>query len=263
MNNNFLIKEIKKVKMNSPIVFLGMPGIGNVGKITIDFLIDNLKAKKINEILSNTLPNCAFVDDENIIELPKLEIYYKKFGTKDCLFVTGDVQPNEEKACYELCEDLANLFLKLHVKEVITFGGIGLEEVPKKIGVFISGTNKEILKKYKTNGLRDSTESLAGPIVGMSGVILGVCKEKKIQGVILLAETSGNPTYLGIGGAKELIKVINAKMKFELDIKQLDSEVREIEKELKERIEKIVQFPEEEKKVKKTKVNQENISYIG
>ena len=35
----------KKPKLNNPIFVEGLPGIGNVGKVAVDFLIDELKAK--------------------------------------------------------------------------------------------------------------------------------------------------------------------------------------------------------------------------
>jgi hypothetical protein len=40
----------KKPKLNNPILIEGLPGIGNVGKVTVDFLIDELKATKLYEI---------------------------------------------------------------------------------------------------------------------------------------------------------------------------------------------------------------------
>ena len=38
---------VKKVKLNKPILIVGMPGIGNVGKIAADLMVDQLKAEKI------------------------------------------------------------------------------------------------------------------------------------------------------------------------------------------------------------------------
>ena len=35
----------KTPKLNKPIFIEGLPGIGNVGKLAVDFLIDELKAK--------------------------------------------------------------------------------------------------------------------------------------------------------------------------------------------------------------------------
>ena len=41
------IKIVEKVKLKNPLLIEGLPGIGNVGKVAVDFIIDNIKAKKI------------------------------------------------------------------------------------------------------------------------------------------------------------------------------------------------------------------------
>ena len=67
----------KNPKLKNPILIEGLPGIGNVGKVTVDFLIDELKAKKLYEITSNTFPHSVFVNEDNLVELPKIEVFYK------------------------------------------------------------------------------------------------------------------------------------------------------------------------------------------
>ena len=64
-------------KLNKPILIEGLPGIGNVGKVAADFIIDEIKAKKIFELFSYDMPNSVFVNEKNLVELPVIEIYYK------------------------------------------------------------------------------------------------------------------------------------------------------------------------------------------
>ena len=79
--------EIQKTgiipRLNSPIMVVGLPGIGNVGKVAIDFMIDEMDAKKIYEVSSYSFPHSVFVNEENLVELPKVELYYKSFGGKN------------------------------------------------------------------------------------------------------------------------------------------------------------------------------------
>jgi predicted ATP-grasp superfamily ATP-dependent carboligase len=101
----------------------------------------------------------------------------------------------------------------------------------------------------------------------MVGVLPGLAKERGISGVVLLAETLGHPSHLGITGAQEIIKILDIVLKLKIDIKELDKEVKEIEKELKEKVEKLLPL-EETKKVKEKKAvnlpkNPHEISYIG
>ena len=60
------------VKLKNPILIEGLPGIGNVGKISVDFLIDQLKHKVMYTIYSTSFPHSVFVNDNNVIEMPSL-----------------------------------------------------------------------------------------------------------------------------------------------------------------------------------------------
>ena len=75
---SFNIKSLKKINMKNPILIEGLPGIGNVGKVAVDFMIESLSADRIMEIQSNSFPNSVFVNEENLIDLPKIELYHKK-----------------------------------------------------------------------------------------------------------------------------------------------------------------------------------------
>ena len=70
-----LQKSVPKLKKS--IIIVGLPGIANVGKIAADFIIDEVKAKKLYNIFSHDLPNSVFVNDNNLVELPTIEMYAK------------------------------------------------------------------------------------------------------------------------------------------------------------------------------------------
>ena len=69
-------------KLKNPLFIEGLPGIGNVGKIAVDFLIEELKAKKLYSFFSYKFPHSVFVNEKNLVEMPKIEIYYKSFGPR-------------------------------------------------------------------------------------------------------------------------------------------------------------------------------------
>ncbi|MFA6679764.1 MAG: PAC2 family protein, partial [Candidatus Methanomethylophilaceae archaeon] len=50
------IKVISKPVLKRPILIEGLPGIGNVGKITADFLASSLNAEKFASIYSEHFP---------------------------------------------------------------------------------------------------------------------------------------------------------------------------------------------------------------
>jgi hypothetical protein len=255
----------KKPKLNSPILIEGLPGIGNVGKVAVDFIIDELKAKKLFEINSYTFPHSVFVNEDNLVELPRIEIYYKKFDGKrsDLLLLAGDIQPVDEMSSYEFSDKMLDMVKQFNGREVITLGGIGLSEIPKKPKVYCTANSKEIIKKYKDRQVDCNLYGVVGPIVGVSGLLVGLAKNKKINAISFLAETYGHPMYLGIKGAREILKLLNKKLELNVSIRKLDKEIREVEAELMRRTEQLSDISRATALKKlKSKLGQE-MDYIG
>jgi len=226
----FEVVHIAKPEIKEPILIEGLPGIGNVGKIAMDFLIENVKAKKVIEIYSNYFPHSVFINEKNLIDIPCISIYHAKVNKQDFLLLTGDVQPVDEPSCYEFCELVVDLFKHYNGKEIITLGGIGLQKIPKKPKVYITGTNKVFVKTFPH--ANNNIFSVVGPIIGVTGVLIGVAQRNKLQAVSLLAQTFAHPAYLGIKGAKETLHILNEKYGFKMNLNKLTEEIDEMEKEL-------------------------------
>ncbi len=252
------IKRLAKVKIKNPILIEGLPGIGNVGKIAVDFIIENLNAKKIFEIYSYSFPS-VFVNEDNLVELPLIEVYYKKIGNKTLLLLSGDIQPMDEESCYEFCEQILDMFQSFRGKEIITLGGIGLQKVPKNPKVYCTANTKDIISKYKVPGVSNDIYGVVGSIIGVSGLLLGLAGQRRISAVSLLAETFGHPTHMGIKEAKEVLRALNKTLGLKLDLNKLDAEIKGIEKDIKS---KSREFSRLSKNIQKAHIS-DDISYIG
>ncbi len=253
--------EKKFPKLKNPILVVGLPGIGNVGKVAVDFMIADTKAKKLCGFFSYSLPNSVFVNDENLVELPSIEVYYKITGKgkQDLLFLAGDIQPTNEEASYEFCDRVLDFCQEMKCKEIITLGGIGLQQIGKIPKIYITGTNKKYVSEYtKGTTLNPNLYGVVGPIVGVSGLLLGLSRRKKMDAVALLAETIAHPMYLGIKGSKEIIKVLDTKLKLGINIKRLEKDIKDMESDslIRGELEKV------SKKLKNVLPSSET-SYIG
>lgn len=257
-NMTWKIKKLGKVSIRNPILIEGLPGIGNVGKIAIDFIIDNLNAKKLFEIYSYSFPS-VFVNEDNLVELPVIEVYYKKLGNKTLLLLSGDIQPMDEESCYEFCEQILDMFQSFKGKEIITLGGIGMHKAPKNPKVYCTANTKSIIGKYKVDGVSNDIYGVVGSIIGVSGLLLGLAGQRRISAVSLLAETFGHPTHMGIKEAKEVLKALNKSLGLKLDLNKLDKEIKGIEKDIKV---KSKEFNRLTKNIQKSSMP-EDVSYIG
>ncbi len=252
------VRKLMDIKVKNPILIEGLPGIGNVGKIAVDFMIDNLKPKKIYEIHSDGFPHAVFVNEENLVDLPTIKIYHKNIKGKDMLFLAGDVQPVDEASCYEFCNKILDMMQDVKIKEVITLGGIGLQKVPENPQVYCTGNSKQIIQKYKSPSLNCDIYGIVGPIMGVSGLLVGLAKYRDIPSIAILAETFGHPTYVGMKGAREILKILDKKLELGLDLNRLNKEIDQVDNDIKAKTDYIVKAQQSKKAVKKTDMN-----YIG
>lgn len=253
-------QEIKKLPtLRNPILIEGLPGIGNIGKVAVDFMVEEMKAKKMFTITSYSLPHSVFVTEENLVELPKIEVYYKirKDKKQDLIFLSGDIQPTEEEASYEFAESILNMHKAFGGKEIITIGGIGLPAMPEDPDVYCTGTSKEIIARYKKGTkMSDEMYGIVGPIVGVTGLLIGLGQKEGMEGICILAETYGHPLYLGMKGSQKVLAALNKKLDLKLNLQSLGKEIEEVEEEIIKRTEQLAKVKNIPKGISET-------TYIG
>jgi uncharacterized protein (TIGR00162 family) len=228
MTEFIITKTDKKPKLKKPILIEGLPGIGNVARIVVDFLITKLKAKKYATIHSHHFPNSVLINEDKTVELPKVDFYYyksKKKTEKDIVFVIGDVQPADEISSYKFSKYLIDIAADLGVKEVITLGGINAQHSAKKPSVFGAVTDKGYIPRLKKVGVRFDREGSI-IIVGAAGLMLSFGKLKKINGFALLSETISGPRALGLHAAESILEALTKYLNMRISLKDIRSDIK-------------------------------------
>lgn len=225
------IKKIKKTPiLTNPILIEGLPGIGNVGKLAVEHLIDTIKAKKFAEIYSKDFPPQVFINPDGTVELVKNEFYYwkaKKENQRDLLLLTGDYQGLSSRGQYELVERILDTCEEVGVKELFTLGGYGLGHEISKPKVLCATTHKDLVKEMKKHGAVFKKNEPGGGIVGASGLLLGLGKLRDFKGTCFMGETPG---YLvDPKSAKEVLKILMSITQIEVDLSALETKAKEIE----------------------------------
>jgi len=229
------IVEHAAPRISAPILIEGMPGIGNVGKISMDILVEETKAVLIKSFYSNNLPNTVFVNENNLIDLPKISLYYKKVNGQDYLFLTGDVQPVNEQASFTFSEIIVNIFKEYNGKHIVTLGGIGLNNIPETPKVYITGNDKKFVEdisdvfRKKKLTLEPKIYGLVGPIIGISGLLLGIAKKHDVKAYCLLSETLGHPVYVGLKGSMALLTILVKQYSLNVKLEKLNKEIKQID----------------------------------
>lgn len=223
-----IIRMVDEVRLKNSVLIVGLPGIGNVGKITADFLIENLKAKKLADVFSHHLPPQVLMNENALARLVRNELYYKKRKEGDIIIFTGDFQGLTSQGQYEICYKILELSKKFDVKQIITLGGyqIGkLMEIPRVLGAYTSEAVKERVEKL---GVIFSKNEPGGGIVGGAGLFLGMGIELfELPGVCLMGETSGY--FTDPKSAKQVTKILVDYLKLGTDTSEFDERIKEIE----------------------------------
>ena len=220
----------KQPKLTNPILIEGLPGIGNVGKLAVEHLIDSVKAKKFAEMYCKDFPPQVFINPDGTIELVKNEFYYwkaKKKDQRDIILLTGDYQGLSSQGQYELVDSILTIIEKLGVKEVYTLGGYGLGHDIHRPQVLCATTDKGLVAKMKKHGAVFKKNEPGGGIVGASGLLLGLGKLRGFEGACFMGETPG---YLvDPKSAKAVLKVLMSLTKIDIDLSALEKKAKEIE----------------------------------
>ena len=220
----------KKPKLNNPLLIEGLPGIGNVGKLAVEHLIDNINAIKFAEIHSKDFPPQVFINTNGTIKLVNNEFYYwkaKKKNQRDLILLTGDYQGLSSQGQYELVEKILDISEEVGAKEMFTLGGYGLGHEIEKPDVLCATTDKNLVKEMKKHGAVFKKNEPGGGIVGASGLLLGLGKLRGFKGVCFMGETPG---YLvDPKSAKAVLKIIMKITNIDVNLSALEKKAREIE----------------------------------
>ena len=225
------VEHVAKIpKLKNPILIEGLPGIGNVGKLAVEHLIDSIGAAKFAEIYSKDFPPQVFINPDGTIELVKNEFYYwkaKKKDQRDLVLLTGDYQGLSSHGQYELVEKILDIVEELGVKEMFTLGGYGLGQDIERPKVLCATTDVHLVKKMKKYGAVFKKNEPGGGIVGASGLILGLGKIRGLEGTCFMGETPG---YLvDPKSAKAVLKILMKITNIDVNLSALEKKAKEIE----------------------------------
>ncbi len=263
------IFELEKPKLKNPLFIEGLPGIGQVGRITAQFLVEELKAKKFAELLSSHFMHYVLLQQSSSVHILKNEFYYAKAkgsNQRDLILLIGDSQSIDPEGHYEIVHEILEYLKKFGVKDMITLGGLGIGEVKEKPKVIGAVSDEGMDKKYKSFGIDFDAGNKVGTIIGASGLLLGLGKVYGMKGICLLGETSGYPIIPDPKAAEAVLSVLVKILNIKLDMTKLDKRIKEMEefiKKIEEMQRKAIGQMMQQQMPPKGKEGKEELSYIG
>jgi len=219
----------KKVKLKDPYLICGLPGIGHVGKVTIDYLIRELKAILFGEVYSHFFPSYVIINKDGIVELMKNELYFwkdKKFK-HDLILFTGNTQAVSPEGQFIIAEEVLNTLLTFGVKKLYSIAAYVSDKPVEIPRVYGAATDSILIEEMKVHGVLPMGN---GSIGGTNGLIFGLAKTKDLHGICLLGETRGYQTPSGhtvvdVKAARAVLNVLTQMLGIPVDMAPIESQV--------------------------------------
>ncbi len=221
MINEIWIESKKQIDLKDPIAVVGSPGLGSIGKLVVDELIDESKAELTTNLYSThfpavyhtqpayiahyALPGVGGVKvEKQIMDLPKV-----KFFSKGPSLVLANGYHSNFTGAYEVAEKVVDILKNFGVKRIIITAGFGSKE--KK--VCCAATSLSLIKEMKEKYNLET--EYKGPFYGFSGLVFGASKRKGIEAVSLFAGVEpklGDPEFLAKDSAKMIVNILKQMM---------------------------------------------------
>jgi len=181
-------RQLFTPELKDPIFVEGLPGFGNVGKIAARFLIEFTSAKPFAELYSPSLPDYVIANKNGVCRPPRYEFYASTTQKTHFIILTGDAQPSLEDVIshYESCDEILRFVEKYGCKLVVTMGGVPTPQPSKE--VYVAATSEKLAVETMEKG---AIIYGMGRIVGATGLILGLAKNRGMDGICLLGATTG------------------------------------------------------------------------
>jgi len=198
---DLLFQRRSRVKPRDPVLVEGLPGIGNIGLISVDYIIDHLEARPFAELYSRHFPPVAILDDDDQASLPSNELYVHRRRGGDLLFLRGDTQALTVEGQYAVARGIIDACRKLGVRRVVTVGGFYAApgEMKGDPKVIVATSSPSLRATVAAGGMAGRVVFQAdmggGAILGANGLLLGFARLHGIEGLSLMVQTLQKDEY--------------------------------------------------------------------
>ena len=232
-------------KPKRPVIIEGFPGIGYVGTIAVEYMINHLNTRSIGRFFDEKIPPIAMLHGDDVRRL--LEIFYAPKENIIFVHAIAGVKGIE----WKVADAILELAKTVNAKEIISLEGVVSPLQDGLSRTFVKSNYPKAEKEFRKMGL-EKLES--GAVTGVTGALM--LSAENVNSTFLFAETSS-----GIPDSKsaaELIKYLDAYLGLKVDPKPLLKQAEDFENKLKEMVKLSI-----ESQLKKDEPDPTKLSYMG
>jgi uncharacterized protein len=229
---NAEIKVLKPFKATELTLVVGLPGIAYIGKLSVDYLMQQLKAETIGEVYSQYFPPYVIIKEDGLVELLRNELsVYKAETGGEIAFLSGNAQAFSPEGQYEVSEKVLDWAIENGVKRVYSIAALVTDRQFDVPNVYATATSAALLEEAKANGAQVLDHGMIG---GENGLVIGIAKKKNLAAICLLAETHGYQAPTGEyvidpRAAKAAINILTKMLTIKVDMEPMEKQAMEMD----------------------------------
>ncbi|MFB6086120.1 MAG: proteasome assembly chaperone family protein [Halodesulfurarchaeum sp.] len=225
--NEIEVEQVEDADLEEPVFVEGLPGVGHVGKLVAEHLIEETESTLLSRVYSEHFPPQVGVDETGAASLAHAEIYAVPTDGRDLVVLTGDHQSGSNEGHYRLAATFLDEAERLGAETVYSLGGIPTGELIEEYSVLGAVSKDSLIDDLEAAGVEFRSEEPTGGIVGTSGLLLGLGARRELDAACLMGETSG---YLvDPKSARAVLDVLQERLGFDIPVEALDERADEME----------------------------------
>lgn len=233
------MKITLKEHPKNPIIIEGFPGLGLVGTIATEFLVQHLNARLIGEIWSKELPPIIAIHDSKVVQ--PLGVFYDEKNNIIILHAVSGIEGIE----WDMADEIIRLGNELEATQIISLESVGSLREESQAFYYANNPNSE--NRFKEVGIEKLKE---GIVIGVTGALLNRVNR---HFSVIFAET--HSTLPDSKAAAQIIEILNKYLDLKIDTEPLLKSAEQFEQKLKS----IMEQSQKAKDMSKEK----KLSYLG
>ena len=224
--DEFDIDRVADPDLDDPVLIEGLPGVGHVGKLAAEHLLEEFDAELVRRIYSEHFPPQVTVENGRT-QFACIEVYAVTDAESDLLVLTGDHQAGDGPGHYRLTDTILDVAATFGAGRIYALGGVPTGELVDEPDVIGAATTDGLISELEDVGVEFRENEPAGGIVGISGLLLGMGERRGFETACLMGETSG---YLvDPKSARAVLEILEAAVPFEIGYDSLSERAEEME----------------------------------
>lgn len=167
-----------------------VPGVGNVGKLVVDSLVEAHPSRTLAWILHPDFPPHATLDGDSLLAPPRIRIDSVLLPDgRTVIVVGGHLQPITAAGQHEVSETILKLATDSNTPQLLVLAGLAAGAEDRQIHVICA--DAEVRKRLEVDDIPVSRKHPEAGMIGIAGLLISLSPLHSVSTIGLVAETMG------------------------------------------------------------------------